>query len=169
MFKKSFLIVLLMAMVFNTIGLHAIGDNLENKVELNQSGVIDSIEINPNEMRHGDLTKITVNFSEKTGTKLTSNSIVTLDAPTDLGVFEQSIDDPIELVFGGKVIGHVYTINNGQKIIMEFNKNVENAYNHKGSFHVTARANFTNPESTPNVIQEHEFVTSMGTDAPETP
>ncbi len=167
MFKKSFLVVLLMALVFNTVGLYATERSpLDSKIELNQSNVVDKITIEPKQLKHGELTKITVDFSEKSGTKLTSNSKITMDAPQDLDIFEISESEPSEIVYQGTVIGHLFTINDRKQFVVVFNEKVDQAYDHKGSFHLTAKAQYVGETPKPNETYTDNFDTTLGTDAP---
>lgn len=143
-------------------------DANNSKIEVNNKNIVDSISIEPKVLRSGDVARVKVMLSEKeNGEKLTDKSILTLTKPEDLDLKRINREDNFYLSDNGTNIARVYTIDNQEKVVVEFLAAVNDGIRHKGEFFLDAVAQFPNPDYTPGVEQIRDFKTSLGSDANE--
>ncbi|PGZ97759.1 hypothetical protein COE51_12875, partial [Bacillus pseudomycoides] len=121
---------------------------IANAQELNTTGLVDSFKIDKTNLQYGEQTKITVNFSEKSGIKLKPGDTLTLTMPPELKGFNGTIqlDD-----YG------TCKVNSGT-VVCTFNDKVDTHQNIKGYFTFNIQA--TNVETD----QTKEVETNLGTD-----
>lgn len=108
--------------------------------DLTQS-LVDDIKVSKQdgstgEFRYRDRAKITVNFSQKNGTKIQPNDTITVNLPPELVGFSKTFDITNN---DGKVLGKC-VVQNGQ-IICTFNDNVKDLQNVRGEFYFEAEIN----------------------------
>ncbi|CAM3727291.1 isopeptide-forming domain-containing fimbrial protein [Erysipelothrix urinaevulpis] len=181
--KKSFLSALIaFALVTTTLIVNPIKAQGENKIELNNTGIIDNItfhEAIENEdgtliagnekydYRHGNQFIIKVDFSEKSGYKLTDNHKITLEVPQDLDPFALTGGGAIQLKQNGIHYATVETSANRRNIIITFTNNINNAVDYTGSFNFTVKASYVSQidgKELPNIDYVNEFKHNMGTE-----
>ncbi|WP_150985257.1 Cna B-type domain-containing protein [Bacillus mycoides] len=91
MIKKitSFFSILMLFML--TIG-QSLVPIIASAKELNTIGLVDSFKLDKSDLQSGELTKITVNFSEKNGIKLQPGDTLTLALPPELNGLNTTFD-----------------------------------------------------------------------------
>ncbi|MGG3579613.1 Cna B-type domain-containing protein [Bacillus nitratireducens] len=128
-----------------------IGQNLApiiaNAKELNTIGLVDSFKLDKSDLQSGELTKITVNFSEKNGIKLQPGDTLTLALPPELNGLNTTFD-----------LGDYGTckVTSGT-VVCTFNDKVDTHQNIRGYL------NFRVQATSAGTGEKKEFETNLGT------
>ncbi|QWH38392.1 Cna B-type domain-containing protein [Bacillus mycoides] len=91
MIKRITSVFLILMLFMLTIG-QSLAPIIASAKELNTIGLVDSFKLDKSDLQSGELTKITVNFSEKNGIKLQPGDTLTLALPPELNGLNTTFD-----------------------------------------------------------------------------
>ncbi|PFJ08244.1 hypothetical protein COI88_00400 [Bacillus cereus] len=120
---------------------------IANAKEVNTIGLVDSFKLDKSDLQSGELTKITVNFSEKNGIKLQPGDTLTLALPPELNGLNTTFD-----------LGDYGTckVTSGT-VVCTFNDKVDTHQNIRGYL------NFRVQATSAGTGEKKEFETNLGT------
>lgn len=112
----------------------------QTRTNLNASGIIDSITIEPHDVQDGSNVKVEVSFSEKSSQQIKPGDTLTLRLPNDSSGALEAYNHSYDLrTSDGKTIGRV-VISNGQ-VQVTFTEEVAKLEHVHGNFEFTCTAN----------------------------
>ncbi|MEI4801064.1 Cna B-type domain-containing protein [Bacillus sp. FJAT-51639] len=120
---------------------------IANAQELNTAGIVDSFKIGKTDLQSGEVTKVTINFSEKNGVRLKPGDTLTLTLPPEL----KGLDTTFNLDDYGTC-----TVTAGT-VVCTFNDKVNNYQNIKGYLNFKVQATNVGKD------QKKEVETNFGT------
>uniref|UniRef100_UPI001F596F4B Cna B-type domain-containing protein n=1 Tax=Bacillus cereus group sp. BfR-BA-01380 TaxID=2920324 RepID=UPI001F596F4B len=120
---------------------------IANAQELNTAGLVDSFKIGKTDLQSGEVTKVTINFSEKNGVRLKPGDTLTLTLPPEL----KGLDTTFNLDDYGTC-----TVTAGT-VVCTFNDKVNNYQNIKGYLNFKVQATNVGKD------QKKEVETNFGT------
>ncbi|WP_415708202.1 collagen binding domain-containing protein, partial [Jeotgalicoccus halotolerans] len=120
--------------------------------ELSQENFVDDFSISPDTLTHGEDTRISISFSDKSGNNMSVGDTLTLQVPENLEATRatQLLKNSEGVTFG------VCEVSSNQ-VKCTFNEMVEKLNNIRGEFFYTATAGFVEPGSTV------DYTTNLGT------